>query len=237
MIYDKLSKYYDHFLDLELYDDYYKLIKKHIKKGNVIDLGTGTGILAIRLAKEDFFVTATDISTRMLETAYNNALLEKADIRFFIHDILDSLNQPYDLLIMSSDVINYLDNESDVKKAFKNVSDAMDKSSIFIFDFLRPEYLDSLDNYSEDIDLGDTVIKWNISKTDSINQVKHTLKMGVDTETHIQTTYDLKNYKQLLNSKNLKVVKSKILDERIILVCERKSNWFPFFRITYKKAI
>ena len=94
MIYDKLSKYYDQFLDLELYDEYYKLIKKHIKSGNVIDLGTGTGILAINLAKEDFFVTATDISTRMLETAYNNALLEKVDIRFYIHDILESLNKP-----------------------------------------------------------------------------------------------------------------------------------------------
>ncbi len=224
MIYDKLSKYYDQFLDLELYDEYYKLIKKHIKKGNVIDLGTGTGILAIKLAKEGFFVTATDISTRMLETAYNNALIEKVDIRFFIHDILDALNQPYDLLIMSSDVINYLDKESDVNKAFKNVSDAMNKNSIFIFDFLRPLYISSLDNYSEDIEVQDTVIKWNISKTDVLNQVKHTLIMDSDVETHVQTTFELKKYKKLLNSQNLKVIKTKVLDERTIIVCERKSN-------------
>ncbi len=224
MIYDKLSKYYDQFLDLELYDIYYKLIKKHIRKGNVIDLGTGTGILAIKLAKEDFFVTATDISTRMLETAYNNALLEKVDIRFFIHDILEQLNQPYDLIVMSSDVINYLDGESDVKKTFKNINDVMTKDSIFIFDFLRPEYLDSLNNYSEDIELEDTIIKWRIIKTDTLNQVEHTLTMGNDVEKHVQTTYELKKYKELLNSQNLKVVKAKTLDERIILVCERKSN-------------
>ena len=155
MIYDKLSQYYDQFLDLELYDEYYNLIKKYIKKGNVIDLGTGTGILAIRLAKEDFFVTATDISTRMLETAYNNALIEKVEMRFYIHDVLESLNKPYDLLIMSSDVINYMENESDVLKVFKNISEAMNKKSIFIFDFLRPEFLESLHNYTEDIDLGD----------------------------------------------------------------------------------
>ena len=224
MIYDKLSRYYDQFLDLELYDEYYKLIKKHLKKGDVIDLGTGTGILAIKLAKEDFFVTATDISTRMLETAFNNALLEKTDIKFYVHDILDPLNKPYDLLVMSSDVINYLEKESDVKKAFKNVSNAMDKKSIFIFDFLRPVYLNTLDNYSEDIDLGDTIIKWNITKTDIENQVKHTLTMDLDTEIHVQTTYELKKYKELLNSENLKVIKSKILNERIIMVCERKSN-------------
>lgn len=224
MIYDKLSKYYDQFLDLDLYDDYYKLIKKHIKKGNVIDLGTGTGILAIKLAKDNFFVTATDISTRMLETAYNNALLEKVDIRFFIHDILEQLNQPYDLIVMSSDVINYLDNESDVKKAFKNINDVMTKNSIFIFDFLRPEYLNSLDNYHESIELEDTILNWSINKTDITNQVKHTLVLDEVIETHIQTTYELKKYKELLNSQNLKVVKAKTLDERIILVCERKSN-------------
>lgn len=224
MIYDTLSKYYDQFLDLDLYDDYYKLIKKHIKKGNAIDLGTGTGVLAIKLAKDNFFVTATDISTRMLETAYNNALLEKVDIRFFVHDILEQLNQPYDLIVMSSDVINYLDSESDVKKAFKNINDVMTKNSIFIFDFLRPAYLDSLDNYNENIELENTTLKWNINKTEILNQVKHTLILGDNIETHIQTTYDLKKYKELLNSRNLKVIKTKVLDERIILVCERKSN-------------
>ena len=125
---------------------------------------------------------------------------------------------------MSSDVINYLEKESDVKKAFKNVSNAMGKKSIFIFDFLRPEYINTLSNYSEDIDLGDTIIKWNITKTDIKNQVKHILTMDLDTEIHVQTTYELKKYKELLNTENLKVLKSKILNERIIMVCERKSN-------------
>ena len=224
MIYDKFSKYYDQFLDLELYETYYKLIKKYKKRGTVIDLGTGTGILAIKLAKEDYFVTATDISTRMLEMAYNNALLAKTNVKFYVHDILESLNKPYDLLVMSSDVINYLDNEIEIKKAFKNVFNAMDKNSIFIFDFLKVEYLESLADYSEDIDLGDTFIKWNITKTEVENQIKHTLKMNDDVETHIQTTYEFNKYKEFLKSENLKVLKSKVLDERIILVCARKSN-------------
>ena len=223
MIYDKFSKYYDQFLDLDLYDTYYKLIKKYKKNGTVIDLGTGTGILAIKLASDEFFVTATDISTRMLEMAYNNALLAKKDVKFYVHNILEPLNKPYDLLIMSSDVINYLSSELEIKKAFINIYNAMDKKSIFIFDFLRVEYLDSLDDFTEDIDLGDTFIKWSITKTEVNNQVKHTLKMNDDVEIHIQTTYELKKYKELLNSENLKVLKTKVLNERIILVCGRKS--------------
>lgn len=224
MIYDKLSMYYDQFLDIDLYNEYFKLIKKYQKKGNVIDLGTGTGILAIMLAKDDYFVTATDISTRMLEIAYNNALQDDVSIRFFIHDILDQLNLPYDLIIMSSDVINYLDNELEVKKAFKNINDAMTKTSIFIFDFLKPEYIKSLDEYKEDIELEDILIKWNIVKTDVPNQIRHTLTLGDEVETHIQTTFELNKYKNLLLGENLKVIKTKVLDERIILVCERKSN-------------
>jgi len=48
--------------------------------------------------------------------------------------------------------------------------------------------------------------------------------MNDDVETHIQTTFELKKYKELLNSENIKVLKTKVLDERVILVCERKSN-------------
>lgn len=224
MIYDKFSKYYDQFLDFDLYDTYYKLIKKYKKKGAVIDLGTGTGILAVKLAKNDFFVTATDISSRMLEMAYNNALLEGTDIKLYVHDILEPLDKPYDLVLMSSDVINYLQNETEVRKALKNVHDAMDKHSIFIFDFLKTDYLESLDNYSEVIELVDSTIVWSISKTEEDNQIIHTLKMNDDIETHIQTTFELKKYKDMLGKENLRVVKSKVLDERIILVCSRKSN-------------
>lgn len=224
MIYDNLAQYYDQFLDSKLYKTYFKLIRKYVKKGNVIDLGTGTGVLSIELAKKDYFVTATDISERMLETAYNNAVVENVEIKFFIHDILEKLNQTYDVIIMSSDVINYLDNTSDIDKTFNNISEGMNLKSIFIFDFLKISYLNSLDNYVEEIDLGEEVINWKVKKTSVLNQVEHTLSLNNEIETHIQTTFPLKTYKELLKKQNLKVVKTKSIDERIILVCKRKSN-------------
>lgn len=222
MIYDYLALYYDDFLDEELYDAYYHLISHYKKSGNIIDLGTGTAQLAIRLAQKDYFVTATDNSEKMLEIAYDNTVSANINIQFFLHDILDPLNQTYDIAIMSSDVINYLSTEAQVLKAFKNIQVALDSQSIFIFDFLKTEYITELDNYQETIDLEDETVDWQVHKTEVPFQVIHSLSFNGLVEEHLQTTYPSKVYKELLHQAGLRVVKKKILDERIIFVCKKE---------------
>lgn len=58
--------------------------------GQLVDLGTGSGCIAITLALElpGFLVAATDVDTRSLEVAGQNAKRLKADIEFLQHDIL-----------------------------------------------------------------------------------------------------------------------------------------------------
>ena len=94
------------FLDEELYEHYLSLIKAYHNEGRVLDLGTGTGPLAIKLAKAGYYVTGTDVSVEMLEMAYNNMVEENVKINLFIHDILDTVNKDYDIITNSSDVIN-----------------------------------------------------------------------------------------------------------------------------------
>ena len=134
MIYGKFAHYYDMFIDDDLIKEYVSNIKQFKSDGTVLDMGTGTGPLAIDLAREGFHVTATDISSSMLEVAYNNSLQDDVRINFFIHDILDTVNKDYDVICICSDVINYLQNETEVQQAFHNVSLAMNSESIFIFD-------------------------------------------------------------------------------------------------------
>lgn len=222
MIYQKFASYYDQFVDYELVDTYYEMITKYYKEGTAIDIGTGTAPLAIKLALNNFTVTGTDISAQMLERAYNNAVNVGVHLNLYLHNVLDPINMSYDIFTMTSDVINYLENEEEVLKAFQNISAAMTPTSIFAFDFLTMTHINRIHNYQEDILLEDDLLQWHAAKTNVPNQIKHTLKFGKITETHYQTTFPLKKYKELLNKANLFIEKKRKTDERIILLCKKR---------------
>lgn len=222
MIYEKFASYYDQFVDYELNDIYYEMITKYYTDGTAIDIGTGTAPLAIKLAANNFTVTGTDISEQMLERAYNNAVEAGVHLNLYIHNILDPINMSYDVFTMTSDVVNYLSGEEETYKAFQNIAAAMTDDSIFAFDFLTPQHMTKVHNYQEDILLEDDLMQWHVAKTNVPNQIKHTLKFGSITETHFQTTFPLKKYKELLNKAGLFIQKKRKTDERIILLCKKR---------------
>ena len=61
------------------------------KNVDVVDIGTGSGAIAIALAKEEshFKVKASDISFEALEVAKENASLNEANVEFFQGDMLN----------------------------------------------------------------------------------------------------------------------------------------------------
>ncbi len=222
MIYERLSDYYDQFIDDDLINIYLDLIQSEVKEGSVMALGCGTGPLAIELAIKNYFVNGSDISPYMLEKAYNNAVNSGVHLQLYVHDILDPLVQTFDIITMVSDVINYLKDEKEVDKALKNVSEAMTLDSVFVFDFLLPSFLSKMHNHHEDILLKDEILEWSVSKTNILNQVKHEVKLGQDTEVHYERTYPIKVFKELLNKNNLYIVKKRKTNERTILLCKKK---------------
>ena len=73
------------------------LIKKNFdKKIDIVDIGTGSGCIAITLKKQiDCNMDAVDISLDALNVAKENANKNNADINFIQGNMLDKLNKKY----------------------------------------------------------------------------------------------------------------------------------------------
>ena len=222
MIYERLAAYYDNFVDEGLIDIYIEQILKYNKSGNVADLGCGTGPLSIRLAKKGFDVTATDISERMLEIAYNNSVIEEVNVNFSKHNILDPLSNTYDVIAMVSDVINYLEDKTQMIVAFKNIEEVMKKGSIFIFDFLKLDYMHKIDGHEETMDIKGSTINWKVKKHINTSQISHEVTINGQTETHKQITYSEEEYKKILSICRIEVFNTIYLEDRIIFVCKKR---------------
>lgn len=85
------------------------LIKKNFnKKIKILDLATGSGAIAITLKKKVLCdIDATDISEKALNIAKENALLNNVSINFFKSDMLDNINDKYDVIISNPPYISY----------------------------------------------------------------------------------------------------------------------------------
>ena len=90
---------------------------------NVLELGTGSGCIAISLAKEQrkFKIEALDVSKAALQVAQKNAFLHNSEIDFVHQDIcrLESWNKPLDVIISNPPYIE----PNEKKEMLPNVLD------------------------------------------------------------------------------------------------------------------
>lgn len=77
-----------------------EIIDKFIKKRDVLEIGTGSGAMAIVLAKRmRANITATDISSAALNIAKENAKLNNVNIKFIESNLYEKINEKFDLII------------------------------------------------------------------------------------------------------------------------------------------
>ena len=108
--------------------------------GNILDIGTGSGCIAISLKKNlsQFSVTGIDISETALQTAKENAALNNVDVEFIKADILSPetpftsdhalLTTHYSLIISNPPYVTLVDKE----QMHSNVTDFEPHSALFV---------------------------------------------------------------------------------------------------------
>ncbi len=235
MSYETFCYYYDSLMDPQFYEDYYQFIKRYYPVQDVLELGCGTGEIAIRLAQDNIQVFASDLSNEMIDITKHKAmqnnvplLLQKVDMRDFL------TSKKVDMILCLCDSINYLLKEDEVKQTFHNVYNSLDEQGIFIFDsnsIYKTETI--LKDYHEHNEDDEFIFDWRAFMNE--NQIlehrvyiKDILENEEVSETHFQKTFTLDQYLEWLAETGFQTIElfGDFEDyhdhcERIIFVCHK----------------
>ena len=226
MEYDYLANFYDAFIDEDVYRNYLELMDKYTSLGTLLDIGCGTGTLSLELAMAGYDVTATDLSEEMLQIVQYRAEERDIPIKIYVYDMLDPIEERFDTVVASMDVINHLADLEDVHFGLTNIYQSLNANGVFIFDILSADYIDALDGYSEDDD--EFHFHWECHKGENEHSIIHTVTLKLDDMNHdihiYEETHDLSLYLDIASRVGFTLLESMSMPERTIIVLQKKEN-------------
>lgn len=164
MIYKELAPFYDALVkDDEATQAWGDFVTQHLPKGELLELACGSGEISILLAKLGYTITATDISDAMLmvaKTKTGHELLDwkQMDMRSF-QDIPE-----VDGILCFCDSLNYLLEEEDIARVFKQSYKHLKDGGTFLFDVHSMDRLKEFaDEYIEDGYMDEVAYQWSIT--------------------------------------------------------------------------
>lgn len=155
-IYDTLT----HDINYIKWADYLQsaFLKFEIKPKLVLELGCGTGSMAIELSKRNYEMIALDSSIDMLAKAYKKAQENNVDVLFLNQDMRNfELYGTVDVVVCLLDSLNYITSLDNVKKVFKLVNNYLNPGGIFIFDVNSPYKLSKVLGNETFYELGEEI--------------------------------------------------------------------------------
>lgn len=133
----------------ELVDRTIKYIRRFFDKSvKIVDLGCGSGCIDITLSLElGICVDAVDISSAALEVAKENCVRNNASVNYYLGNMLEPLNDKYDVIISNPPYISY-DEEIDdvVKNNEPSIALYADNDGLYFYE----EILKNCKNYLND---------------------------------------------------------------------------------------
>jgi len=127
-----------------LVDKTIKYIKKYFSDTssiNILDIGTGSGCIAITLKKElNCLVSAVDVSGDALNVARDNAVCNNVDINFIESDVFSNVNNIFDVIISNPPYIEENEEIEDiVKKNEPSLALYADNNGLYFYDKILKE--------------------------------------------------------------------------------------------------
>ena len=118
------------------------------KKIDIVDLGCGSGAISIVLSKKtNSNVIGIDISKNALEVAKNNAKENNTNITFIENDMLDNINDKYDVIISNPPYISENEFVMDRVKLYEpNIALYAPNNGLYFYDKILSSIKNNLKN-------------------------------------------------------------------------------------------
>lgn len=136
--YTEFAAVYDELMTDIPYDAYVDLLDEAaggIAGKRVLDIGCGTGLLSVKLAKQGAQVTGIDLSVDMLAVAEQRARALSLPVQF-IEQPMQQLTgfTDFDLAVIAIDSLNYVADKKDVEATFRHIYASLAVGGTLVFD-------------------------------------------------------------------------------------------------------
>lgn len=196
MSYRHFAYVYDRLMDDTPYPQWLKFVhsfwSEHGAPRTVVELGCGTGSLAIPLAQTGIRVTGVDLSTDMLAVARDkeesvlrrSAFAAGGSVRWLEQDMREwAAPEPADAVISFCDSMNYVTEPEGIVQVFRSTYEGLRAGGCFLFDMLTAkqfaEYAEAQPFVLNDEDIA---YIWTVEYDGDERRIRHDLTVFVQDE-------------------------------------------------------
>jgi len=146
--YDKIARLYDPW-SRSVVEDVSFYVEEALRWGGpVLELGVGTGRIAVPIASAGIQVVGVDLSAGMLEVARERAALAAVSVDLRLGDMRDPpVEGLFPLVVIPFRSLLHMETDADRRTALRAVADRMEPDGRFVFDVFAPAADDIADTH------------------------------------------------------------------------------------------